>query len=743
VIADARLPLRFDWDGDVAVRMAELLDSRPYRTTTRYDALDRPTSVLYPEAADGRRRELRARYHPSGALRRVEVDGTTFLEHAAHDARGRPVLAAYGNGVMTRSAYDPLTSRLARMRTERFTRPAPLTFAPVGAPLQDCAYRYDLAGNLLALRERTPGCGVAPTPDRLDRNFAYDALYRLVTATGRECDAPPTQPFDPAPRPADPTRTRAYSESYSYDRDGNLLALAHQSTPAGSARAFTHAPGGNRLATMTTGGATFDYAYDAAGNLVRETTSRHFEWDARDRLRAFRTQAPGSAEPSLTAHYLYDGAGRRVKKVVRKSGRTETTVYVDGLFEHRTVTQAAGAVASTTLHVMAGASRVAEVRVGPAPSGDATPPVKYHLADHLGSSTVVLDDAGALVNREEYTPYGETSFGSYGAKRYRFTGAERDEESGLGYHAARYYAPWLARWMSCDPAGAVDGLNLYRYVGDNPLRAVDPSGTQSEDADDCRCSRVPVKPRTSTQKKEARPGPKVPARRSGFDHLVPKSGFEGLLTKPSPPSTPPPKAPPRPATAPPSTAPVAMFGSIVTVLGAPSTPKGIDWLARAAAAKVAAAGGAVDVAEMTTGLTKAFKGLNAWSAGATGITSIASSPASTWWGKGIDGILATAGSYYLGDKQPVIMALDVGLTWASGGELSISNTVAGAAHGAATAIESLFLLDPSSFKEFQRLSRDGKYGWGTSRLSDVSDFFLPQSVTGSTEGNFYERYFDE
>ncbi len=57
--------------------------------------------------------------------------------------------------------------------------------------------------------------------------------------------------------------------------------------------------------------------------------------------------------------------------------------------------------------------------------------MQLHLGDHLGSSNVVVDSGGALVNREEFTPYGETSFGSFAKKRYRFTGKERDEESGL------------------------------------------------------------------------------------------------------------------------------------------------------------------------------------------------------------------------------------------------------------------------------------------------------------------------
>ena len=91
----------------------------------------------------------------------------------------------------------------------------------------------------------------------------------------------------------------------------------------------------------------------------------------------------------------------------------------------------------------------------------------------LGSANVELDwSLGSFVDREEFRPYGETSFGSYANKRYRFTGKERDEESGLNYHGARYYAPGLARWMSPDPKGLVDGVNLYGYVRSNPLNPV-------------------------------------------------------------------------------------------------------------------------------------------------------------------------------------------------------------------------------------------------------------------------------
>jgi RHS repeat-associated protein len=202
-------------------------------------------------------------------------------------------------------------------------------------------------------------------------------------------------------------------------------------------------------------------------------------------MRAFRIQTQ-KAEPSIDAQYFYDAGGQRVKKVVRKQGnQVEVTTYVEGLFEQHRTFRGDGKKKemreNSTLHVMDGANRVAVVRIGAPFPGDASPAVQYHLGDHLGGSNVVIDDKGQWINREEYTPYGETSYGSFALKRYRYTGKERDEESGLYYHGARYYAPWLARWISADPAGMTDGPSLYGYALGNPVRFKDSTGLQSEE----------------------------------------------------------------------------------------------------------------------------------------------------------------------------------------------------------------------------------------------------------------------
>jgi RHS repeat-associated protein len=211
--------------------------------------------------------------------------------------------------------------------------------------------------------------------------------------------------------------------------------------------------------------------------MLAETTSRHFEWNHNDQMKVFRTQAVGT-EPSIHAHYLYDSTGQRVKKLVRKQGgQVEVTHYIDGVFEHHRWESSAQASENNHVHVMDDQQRIALVRLGAAHPDDRGPAVQFHLGDHLGSTNVVVDSGGALVNREEFTPYGETSFGSFARKRYRFTGKERDEESGIVRLGSRCFLPWVGSFVSADPhCASRPNWSSFCYASDNPINLKDPTG---------------------------------------------------------------------------------------------------------------------------------------------------------------------------------------------------------------------------------------------------------------------------
>jgi RHS repeat-associated protein len=656
------------------------------------------------------------------------------VEQIAYNAKGQRTLVVYGNGVMTRHAYDAQTFRLVRLRTERFSQPSDLVYQPKGVPLQDFAYRYDLVGNILEIQDRTPESGIPNTVlgmDALDRAFTYDPIYRLLSATGREADRPPELPdWLDQPRGTDATRTRGYTERYQYDVAGNMLQLQHQTQNDSFNRDFSLEAINNRLKTVSKGETDFTYTYDVNGNLIQENKSRYFEWNHSDQLRSFRTQA-GTSEPSVYAHYLYDAAGERVKKLVRKQGgEIEVTVYIDGLFEYHRRVQGSSTHENNSLHVMDDQSRIALVRVGKAFPDDQTPAVKFHLGDHLGSSNVVVDDAGELINREEYTPCGETSFGSFAKKRYRFTGKERDEESGLNYHGARYYLPYLARWTSCDPAGIVDGTNLYAYVRNNPIRLVDPTGMEGEGEENASS----VKPRnysqapskmsqiSGTQGEKGLPIPMIalPPKADMFD--IGTSQFREQIFR-SRKSTTVDKTPKPPEKKSESTSTsrnlFASLSSALTILGGPSDDQTIKILQRVS-------GSLEDISD----LKGSSAGLNVLAAGATAIAQVSTSPAKTWLAQGADGFLAGGASFLLGRSNPIVAAGDATIGLLSGGKLSLSNTVSAGAHLTVTGVESLLTWDASSLREFGTRNRNGDYGWLAEGAGSVSDFILPASLTG-------------
>src|SRR5262249_14509717 len=154
----------------------------------------------------------------AGGLEQVFLDNTLYVERIVYDAKGQRALIAYGNGVMTRYAYDRLTFRLKRLRNERYSKPDDLSYHPNGEAIEDVGYDYDLIGNILSIRDRTPGSGFLNNPEALtvsdpvlaqllvsgnalNRRFDYDPIYRLLSATGRECDRPPEgDPSDDRPR---------------------------------------------------------------------------------------------------------------------------------------------------------------------------------------------------------------------------------------------------------------------------------------------------------------------------------------------------------------------------------------------------------------------------------------------------------------------------------------------------------------------------------------------------------------
>ena len=309
-----------------------------------------------------------------------------------------------------------------------------------------------------------------------------------------------------------------YSEQYQYDAVGNFLNFIHKganpSNP-GWTRAYTYNEASlleagklsNRLSSTAVSGSqplNEPYAYDLHGNMARMPQLQVMQWDFKDQLIMSQRQAVNANDQDGTLHqgertyYVYDAAGQRVRKTTESSAgiRTKERLYLGG-FELYREYDAGGNIklARETLHVMEDNKRIALVETktvdSSVPSASLpSPTTRYQFDNHLGSASLELDETAAVISYEEYYPYGSTSYqagrslAELSVKRYRYTGKERDEETGLNYHGARYFAPWLGRWVSCDPAYLSDGTNLYRYALDNPLKQSDPTGMNSVDPTD-------------------------------------------------------------------------------------------------------------------------------------------------------------------------------------------------------------------------------------------------------------------
>lgn len=394
-----------------------------------YDALDRIQRIDYPDG----KTSVHYGYDPGGAMRTITLersDGQTLrkqviISDVEYTALGRVAKILYGNGASALYAYDPITSRLLRyILRDRF-----------GKTLEYQVYSYDPLGNIVRIEDQAGKVW----------EYSYDHMDRLVKAK------------EPGKK----------AEIYSYDKTGNIiekdgLRYAYGEQGAGP-HAVTSLSDGTRM------------VYDAAGNMTSYRTSektQYFSYDAFNRLIRVEAMDKGSTLRYPVAQYSYDGDG----------GRTQKTVYTrsSGFWISRT-TRFLGDLAEETDGLMRnfiffGGSRVAVAEGGK---------VRWLMGDHLGSTSVVLDENSALKEKIRYSPWGEVrGFEKYGSTPevawFYFTGKRLDEESGLYYFGARYYHPRLGRFLTPDTIvqdPLLPGtLDRYAYCHNNPLNLIDPTG---------------------------------------------------------------------------------------------------------------------------------------------------------------------------------------------------------------------------------------------------------------------------
>ena len=519
-----------DYKSQVDWLQSPELENEIFGGRTRYDALNRPIQIVIPYSnkPETKISVIQYTYNVANLLEQVDIwlgqdsepDEELFESNTAsynsvknidYNPKGQRELIEYGNGVKAFYQYDDKTFRLRNLNTIR---------GPMH--LQKLSYVYDPIGNITHIQDDSDiqhdiflhNMIITPHTD-----YVYDAIYRLKQATGREHigqslsnNSPASPNHDDEFRtglnnPADPNSMGLYNEEYTYDSVGNIREISHHNTnPShpGWTRHYDYnepsllepAFNNNRLSSTTISGnnpVTEPYIYDSHGNMIRipylakhqDPLAANMHYDFTDQLEQVDLGGGG------TAYYVYNARGQRIRKVhIHIGNLIEERIYIGDNEIYRKYNTDGIKLERETLHIMDDKQRIALVEtrtIDNTGGNDPTPQqlIRYQLSNHLRSASVELDEQAQIISYEEYYPYGSTSYQAVRKqtetpKRYRFTGKERDEETGFNYQGARYYMPWLGRWINAD-TGIEPDINLYAFCNGNPLMYIDINGHEPEE----------------------------------------------------------------------------------------------------------------------------------------------------------------------------------------------------------------------------------------------------------------------
>lgn len=469
-----------DWPLADAQRDARLEPER-FHTSTGFNALGerlhhsdaKGNRLEYAYGIDGQPASIVVL--PTGGVR------TQLMDQRRYNAAGQVISERAGNGVVRTLLYRETDGRLRQMsaRVQGATSTA----------LQDLTYDYDCVGNIVRIDDLAqPTQWSSNTRISSASVYEYDTLSQLTKATGRETagnQGGPALPARVAFGATDDSVWRSYTQQFSYDAAGNLLELQHvPSSGTGFTRRMSVAATSNHFVLQADGSAVpgLGQHFDRNGNLQALEGHHGMGWDVRNQLVRI-TQVLREGGSNDEERYAYDATGRRIlkRRVTQARGVSHTAQvrYLPGLeIRHDSAT----GEQLNVLNLDVGTLTVRVLSWERHPSGGSQDTqIRYGLSDHLGSSTLELGEQAQRLSQESYYPYGGTAWwaaksaseASY--KFIRYSGKERDA-SGLSYYGFRYYAPWLCRWISPDPTGDADGLNLYAMVGGNPVTKVDEHG---------------------------------------------------------------------------------------------------------------------------------------------------------------------------------------------------------------------------------------------------------------------------
>ena len=475
-------------DGAATLNSAGQPTGTAHITTYTYDNYDRLQQTTY---ADGTY-ELLTLDHSGQVLTDLNREGlkTTLLYDndgrvtsetdqsfsapftMTYDQVGRLLTKTYSAGTFTYS-YDTAG------RQKQTIRPDNLTIGygydsdgNMSSIIYPDTYVYDYAFDELDRMKSVGELAPGSTTTTYFAEYTYSPLslrqtatYQNGTSTAYGYDAfdglnSITQTFNAAS--SIPSATYAYNLDYQERRVGDSVSVAsllwHPSV-AGTRNYQLNGSGLNQYGTIN----GQSLSYDSNGNLIGDASAplgtATYQFDQKNRL----TSASNSQH---TANYAYDPFSRRASKTVDGT----STVFVDDASRTLADYNSSGSEIQHYVYGADSAPVVVEVF-----NGAATPTsYSYLYMDKLGSAVLQAGPGGKIGQTSGYSPWGESS--NTMNTPYRFAGMRLDAETQLYYDNARYYSPAQGRFLSPDPIGAKGGINIYAYVGNDPLDATDPTG---------------------------------------------------------------------------------------------------------------------------------------------------------------------------------------------------------------------------------------------------------------------------
>ncbi|KAJ5949959.1 SpvB-domain-containing protein [Penicillium verhagenii] len=492
-----------------------IMQRESYRTAVAYDAHDRP--ILSQDAGGCR---TRRRYNLIGQLRSVASsqapDGPwmDIITKADYNSDGQRLHVEYGSRARSEIRYDSLSGRLLQKRH----------FAAGTQSLTiDKSYTYDCLGRVtnitdaaqpIPLAQRDHNARIKP-----DNEFTYDSLGRLVTASGRETTDISSSSGEQSVQPyrsGNPCAVRRsqglcrYTEHYQYDLAGNILRVQHETSLSPEVSwtrdyryehysAIESDRKSNRLTSTTVRDYVEVYQYEGGAGIMGYMTAivgtSQMGWDVTGLLRSSQEPATDDKMPrDETTWYVYNSDGVRVRTVTEQvSHGIETPLKVREIthvdqwekeisFSHDDTGGMVKSERASSRLVEQPNESLAHPKVLQIAILRHMKPGEPVLVRYQTDEGLELDNDGLVLSYEEYSPWGVPTYALHSdhvqpPRHHLYASYSRDQETGLYHCNKRYYAPWLGRWLSPDPLGTVDGLNMFCYVHNDPTNQYDPQGT--------------------------------------------------------------------------------------------------------------------------------------------------------------------------------------------------------------------------------------------------------------------------